>query len=172
MPLKQSLADQGLQKGTLLLFKQKSRNQETKKQKCKKKNGSFFKEYTCVSLGSLCLAMQNILISIMNCIIWRYCYIKHNYLKVLQTYFDTFSSGLRGQLWGRFGLGWYHRSRGHWNIPHIHRNLSRNQINLLHIYTFEYMNIENISTNGHAFMCTNISTYGFSQLERKLKKFY
>lgn len=39
-------------------------------------------------------------------------------------------------------------------------------------YTFEYMNIENISTNGYAFMCTNISTYGFSQLERKLKKFY
>lgn len=45
-------------------------------------------------------------------------------------------------------------------------------MNLLHIYTFEYMNIENISTNGHKFMCTNISTYGFSQLERKLKKFY
>lgn len=53
MPLKQSLVDQGLQRGILLLFKQKSRNQETKKQKCKKKNGSFFKEYTCVSLGSL-----------------------------------------------------------------------------------------------------------------------
>lgn len=45
-------------------------------------------------------------------------------------------------------------------------------MNLLHIYTFEYMNIENISTNGQAFMCTNISTYDFSQLERELKKFY
>lgn len=44
-------------------------------------------------------------------------------------------------------------------------------MNFLHIYTFEYMYIENISLNGHA-MCTNISTYGFSQLERKLKKFY
>lgn len=44
-------------------------------------------------------------------------------------------------------------------------------MNLLHIYTFEYMNIENISTNGHAFMCTNISTYSFSRLERKLNKF-
>lgn len=30
MPLKQSLVDQGLQRGILLLFKQKSRNQETK----------------------------------------------------------------------------------------------------------------------------------------------
>lgn len=48
MPLKQSLVDQGLQRGILLLFKQKSRNQETKKQKY-----FFFKEYTCVSLGSL-----------------------------------------------------------------------------------------------------------------------
>lgn len=45
-------------------------------------------------------------------------------------------------------------------------------MNFLHIYTFEYMYIENISINGHAIMCTNISTYGFSQLERKLKKFY
>lgn len=34
MPLKQSLVDQGLQRGILLLLKQKSRNQETKKQKC------------------------------------------------------------------------------------------------------------------------------------------
>lgn len=43
-------------------------------------------------------------------------------------------------------------------------------MNFLHIYIFEYMYIENISINGHAIMCTNISTYGFSQLERKLKK--
>lgn len=31
MPLKQSLVDQGLQRGILLLLKQKSRHQETKK---------------------------------------------------------------------------------------------------------------------------------------------
>lgn len=41
-------------------------------------------------------------------------------------------------------------------------------------YTFEYIHvyIEYISLNGHAFMCTNSSTYGFGHLERELKKFY